>query len=335
MERLRVAECEAVVHPRDVVHGAVDGVAALDEVLEDPLHRRAGPYVLGASGIAEVDALEHERAQGEHRGADLVALPDVTRARGGLDEVVDERVDPARPGGTEQLDLVLRELAGVEHAGAHRVVDVVVDVGHAVDQADDPSLERVRLVRPRVVEDPVADLLREVEPAAVALQHVDDPQRVLVVVEAAAEALLQELVQRLLTGMAERRVPEVVPEPDRLDEVLVEPQRSRHPARDPGRLERVRQPRAVVVAGRVDEHLRLVHEPPERLRVDDAVAVALERRAQQARLLLPRAPARLVGPDRQRREPALLVLANARFEGVSSPSGKLGHDADASPSVGQ
>ena len=43
-------------------------------------------------------------------------------------------------------------------------------------------------------------------------------------------------------------------------------------------LERVRQPRAVVIAGRREEHLRLVLQPAERLAVDDAIAIALERR---------------------------------------------------------
>jgi len=80
-----------------------------------------------------------------------------------------------------------------------------------------------------------------------------------------------------------------------------------------------------VIASGVDEDLRLVHQPPERLGVHHPVAVALERRAQQARLLLARAPARLVRANRERRERALLVLANARLEGIRSPSGKLRH----------
>ena len=95
VQRLRVAEGEAVGHPRDVVDGVVDRVAALEQVLEDPLHRRPGPRVIGAGGRAEVDAVEHERAEREHRRANIVALPDVSCLRGGLDEVVDERVDPA------------------------------------------------------------------------------------------------------------------------------------------------------------------------------------------------------------------------------------------------
>ena len=101
----------------------------------------------------------------------------------------------------------------------------------------------------------------------------------------AAAALAQHLVERLLARMAERRMPEIVAEADRLDEILVQPQRAGDAAGDARRLERVRQPRAEVVALGVDEDLRLVAEPAERLRVDDAVAVALERRAQPALLL--------------------------------------------------
>src|SRR5882757_11180078 len=104
----------------------------------------------------------------------------------------------------------------------------------------------------------------------------------LVVAEAVAAALAQQLVERLLAGVAERRVPEVVAEPDRLDEVFVQPQRAPDAARDAGRLEGVRESGAEMVALGIDEHLRLVAEPAKRLRVHDPVAVALKRRAQAA-----------------------------------------------------
>src|SRR5207244_12826642 len=102
------------------------------------------------------DVLENEGSQGQHRGPDLLALANVALAGRGLDEVVDERVDPARARGAEELDLLARQVDRVEHASADRVVDVVVDVGDAVDYADDPSLERLGLVRSGVVEDAVA-----------------------------------------------------------------------------------------------------------------------------------------------------------------------------------
>ena len=97
--------------------------------------------------------------------------------------------------------------------------------------------------------------------------------------KAHAVALGQALVEHRLPDVAEWRVAEVVPQPDRLGQVLVQAQRPRHVAGDPARLERVGQPGAVVVALRRDEDLRLVLESPERLGVDDPVAVALERGA--------------------------------------------------------
>ena len=78
---------------------------------------------------------------------------------------------------------------------------------------------------------------------------------------------------------------EVVPEPDRLGQVLVQPQRPGDGAGDPARFEGVGEAGAVVVALRGDEDLGLVLEPPKGLRMDDPVAVALKRRSHRAVLL--------------------------------------------------
>ena len=89
-------------------------------------------------------------------------------------------------------------------------------------------------------------------------------------------------VERLLARVAEGRVAEIMSEPDRLRQILVQPQRPGDGAGDPARLQRVAQPRPVMVALGRDEDLGLVLQPPERLRVHDPIAVALERRAQRA-----------------------------------------------------
>ena len=201
----------------------------------------------------------------------------------------------------------------------------MVDVRHAVDDPDDASLEGGGLARPGVIEDPVAHLGRQVEPAPVSLEVVDDAQRVLVVTKVAAVPLLQEPVERLLACVAERRMPEVVTEPDRLDQVLVQPKRPGDAAGDAGGLERVRQPGADMVALGRDEDLRLVLEAPERLAVDDAVAVALEGRAQAAIGLVGEPSPGLVRARRQRRQPRPLVLLDVLREGVRDPAGKLWH----------
>jgi hypothetical protein len=134
----------------------------------------------------------------------------------------------------------------------------VVDVCNAVDDPDDSPLERRRLRRPGVIEDSVADLRRQVEPATVALDVVDDSQRMLVVAKAAAEVPAELLVEAVLPGVAERRMAEVVPQPDRLDEVLVESERARDGPLDARGLECVRQAGAEVVVRGVDPDLGLI-----------------------------------------------------------------------------
>jgi hypothetical protein len=116
-----------------------------------------------------------------------------------------------------------------------------------------------------VVEDPVTNLLGQVQAPAVALEDVDNAERVLVVPEATAKATTELLIDCILAGVAEGRVPEVVAEADCLDEILVQPERAGDSARDPGRLERVGQARAEVVLRRIDPDLGLVAEPAKRL----------------------------------------------------------------------
>src|SRR5947208_2235360 len=81
--------------------------------------------------------------------------------------------------------------------------------------------------------------------------------------------------EAFLTGVPERRMPGVVAEPDRLDEILVQSQRASDDPGDRGCFECVRHPRAVVIAGGVDEDLGLALQPAKWLRVDDPIAVTL------------------------------------------------------------
>ena len=279
----------------------------VDEPGEDGLEHVVRPSVLGPDLGAEVDPVEHERAEREHRLADLVALADVPGLLRGLDQIVDEAVDALGAGRAEQLDLGVWEIGLGEDAVPDRVVDVVVDVGDAIDDADDLALERLRLLHARVREDAVADLVGEVQPAR-------DAQRLLVVTEAPAERRVERVVERLLARVPERRVARVVAEADRLDEILVEAQRPRDDTRDGGRLERVRHPGAVVIAFRIDEDLRLPLQPAERLRVDEPVAVTLKRGADRARLLRHEPAPRLEREHRERRQPRLLLGAHALLE---------------------
>jgi hypothetical protein len=175
-----------------------------------------------------------------------------------------------------------------------------------------------------VLEDAVAHLPREVEPAPVPLEPLDNPQRVLVVAEAAAAALPQHGVERLLAGVPERRMPEVVAEPDRLDEILVQLQRAGDAAGDARRLERVRErvrkwsPSGSTKTCVFSRRRRNAFEWTMRSR---SRWNGVRRRHSSPAV----APAALVGADGERRQPAFLVLPHEPLEGVSSSTGELRH----------
>ena len=200
-----------------------------------------------------------------------------------------------------------RQVRFLHQPGPNRVVDVVVDVGDEVGHARDLALERRRplagigadrgaALALGVLGDAVAHFPRQVQPAPVVLEHVDDAQALLVVVEPARH----QVAQHALAGVAERRVAQVVPERDRFGQLLVQVQHLGDGPRDLRHLERVRQPRAVVIAGRREEDLRLVLQAAERLAVDDPVAVALKRRADVVFRLGTLASARVGGLGRLR-----------------------------------
>ena len=229
----------------------------------------------------------------------------------------------ADAGRAEQLDLGRRQIALVEDPGAHRVVDVVVDVGDPVDQPHDPPLERRRLDRPGVVEDPVAHLLGEVEPAPVALELVDDAQRVHGCAGSRsrrARAAPGRAPPRRCARTADGRGR--APSPIASVRSSLRPSAARHRAGDEAGLERVGEPGPVVVALGGDEHLRLVLQPPERLRVRRSG----RGRAETASAPGCRARARADGPD---------TTASPAPRGTPPPSARTRSSAEARRRLGR
>ena len=93
-------------------------------------------------------------------------------------------------------------------------------------------------------------------------------------VEAAVR--LHQFFKRVLAGVAERRMTEIVGQRERLRQIFIGGERAADRASDLRNLKAVGETSAEKVALMIDEHLRLVFEPAERRGVDDAVAVALE-----------------------------------------------------------
>jgi hypothetical protein len=190
-----------------------------------------------------------------------------------------QRTEPvAHRGGGRRHEGKSEQFVELHQSQLHRIVGIVGVVGDRVGGIHHLRLEQGRLAR-RTGDAGrlrVEDLPGEVEagkPRIAGFEQLHDPQRLGVVVEAAAVG--KEEIEGVFPGMPERWMADVVREGERLDQILVEGQSPGQGARDAGDLEGVCEAAAVVVAVVAGEDLRLVSEPAEGRRVDHAVAVPL------------------------------------------------------------
>ena len=149
-----------------------------------------------------------------------------------------------------------------------------------------------------MLDQPLQRFLTEVEPVEIGVAPFEfghQSQAVAVVVEAAIGR--HAGVERVLADMAEGRVAEVVTERNGFGQIVVEAETARQRARDLRHLDRMGQAGAEMIVRVIDEHLRLVRQPPERGAMHDAVAVALERGSRRRGGLGKEPAARLGGVD--------------------------------------
>jgi len=107
----------------------------------------------------------------------------------------------------------------------------------------------------------------------------DDAQRLLVVVKAPVVA--HQPRKGNFAGVTEGRVPQVVRQRDRLQQILVRPQCARHSPADLRHLQGVRQAGTVIIPLVVHENLGLVLQAPKGRGVQYPIAVALEGSAER------------------------------------------------------
>ena len=158
------------------------------------------------------------------------------------------------------------------------IVGVVGVVGDRVGGINDLRLDQRRrcgaVLLPRGLGvEHLAGEIQAWEARVADLQKLHDAERLRVVVETAFVS--QQFGKRVLAGVPQRRMADVVGQGQRLDQVFVEGQAAGERSGDTRHLQRVCEAAAVIVAVVAGEDLGLVGEPPEGGRVDDAIAVAL------------------------------------------------------------
>ena len=189
----------------------------------------------------------------------------------------------------EQRQLV--QFIKPDESGAQAIVHVMVVVCHFIGHIGQLRLERrllpvqeaapkfpkrCRITCTAMLQNSLTRLEGEVQAGksrVFFLQLVDHSQTLQVVLEATIVA--HTIVQGVLTGMPEWRMPQVVCQRNGFAQRLVQAEYPRNGTGHLRYLQRMRQARAVEVAFVVHEDLRLVDQPTESTAMNNAIAVTL------------------------------------------------------------
>ena len=175
------------------------------------------------------------------------------------------------------------DIDGVDDAAPQRVVDVGVDIRDLVRQTQELPFQRLRRVRAGVAQDAPAHLIGEIEAVPIVFQPVHHPQRLDIVLEPSGHDLVQDPLPRVAKG----RMAQIMSIGSGFGQVLIELQPPGNGPGDPHHLDGMGHAGAVMVSLRLEKYLRLVHQAPERLGVDDAVDIPLKAGAHRTGLHRP------------------------------------------------
>ena len=161
----------------------------------------------------------------------------------------------------------------MQNTGTNRVLNVVVHVGNAVCHTDNVAL--FGICHPiGMAENAVADFCRQIQSLPVLLDQVNYTKALLIVpVPVGADA-----VENRFSAVPERRMSQIVPQCNGFGQILVEPQSTGNGTGNLCDFQRMGKTSAVVISGRGKENLCFPLEPPERVTVQDTIAVPLELR---------------------------------------------------------
>ena len=170
----------------------------------------------------------------------------------------------------------LLELPQIDQTGTQPVIKVVIVIGDFIGKVTDLRFQRGLLAFEKpfaqcaqlpgvfcrtVFDDSFAGFEAEIqsfERRVTLFEQIDDAQTLQVMFKAATIA--HATMQRLLSGVAEGRVSEIMRQRDGFDQIFVQPQRPGDTATDLRYLQGVRQAGSEQVALVVDEDLRFVFE---------------------------------------------------------------------------
>ena len=176
-----------------------------------------------------------------------------------LNQVSDEGVDAFAVADTAFFPNPVRHVILGDDAGTDGVIQIVIDVGDPVTEADYRCLTCVIGRTVSVVENAHAGFVAEIQPVTVPLQIINNPKTLLIVLE----ALREDPVQGALTGVAKGRMAEIVTEGDGFHQILVQTKCPGNRSGKTADLQRVGKAGTVMISLRAEKNLGFMLETPK------------------------------------------------------------------------
>ena len=210
------------------------------------------------------------------------------------------RIAGAHPPGRRAGNRQVADILEAEHPGPDAILEIMADIGDVIGSAGGLRLRRglaaqIEMMRGVKLGECKRDRSRhraimlghalqgfecEIQPIVAdiaALEPGHDADCLRIVFEPSKR--LHFPCQRILAGMSEWRVAQIMRQCDGICQVGIQPELGGQRPGDPRNLDGMGEASPEVIAIRRDKHLGLVHQPAECGRVNDPVAIALEWRA--------------------------------------------------------
>ena len=270
-----------VVETCPALHTELFGVdnEKVEELLDDPC--RLKKFVIDRGRLVDMD--RQPAAQFRDRLAHGFGQPDHAAPfdKRGFDQVFDHGIDSGGVCRTDDGADLCGDILLSDHPPAERIIQVVVHIGDDIGNSDDLPFQgfgqglRDRLVQGNrslgMPTDAVEYFDAEIESGAVFFQLFDNPQAL----GDMAKSSGNQSGENLFSGVPKRRVPEIVAESDRFDEVLVERQSPGDGTGDLRNFQRMGQAGPVVIPFRRQKDLGFIFEAPKRFAMQDTITINL------------------------------------------------------------
>ncbi len=221
--------------------------------------------------------------------------------------ITDQRVNSVTVRTAKYVRYALGDILIAQDSCPNCIVDIVIHIGDLVTSAYNLPLQCLGNICPGMSKNSHANLICQIQPSAVMLQNVHDPQTLLIVMERDT----QTFAQCGLPRVAEWRVSQIMPHCNCLSQILIQAKCPRYCSGNSADLQRVGHPGPIVVSLRTQENLSFVHQPPKGLTVHNSVDISLIACADVVfpRCLRHRSAGAFIRKSRQRvQSPTLLML---------------------------